>query len=445
MLNEQDIEHAKKIDKFYKLYKADFKNAGLRYLYGEDVVNSDVIEVIENLPQKITRLFSSMMFLEDYTLIVEENKNSDEVRDMLYRNNFQKKLLQSAHSQSYAGYTAFEVSLVDNKAVISLIKPDYLFIEPDPRGVDLPPISVKIGWYFMYNKQKYLFMRKHTKDEIENAVFLCDSLGMPTETRYSPEQMGYKNVQERETQFKHGIPVFVIHNDVHNIGSIYGSSDYDGNESLFQELTRNMSQISNELHHFGNAILAVGTGVLDKNGRPKVQGAKMIQIDTEESAFVPQYITNNNPQIDKAQSHHENILRAICRSTDIAELLVGLNSQGGAEKVGALRLRLLLTLARVKAKLNSYHAVLPNLVAFAALVEGKEVDAKNIYFEFNDGLPEDVVEKVDIEIKRYNAGLQTLSDSIRILDNLDDKELEEKVEQIREDEKKSTSSLFPLN
>ena len=434
MLNQQDIAHAKQIDVYYKLYKADFRNAGLRYLHGEDAVDSDVIEVVENLPQKISRLFASMMFLEPYTLIIEEGNKGDDTRDMLYRNQFHKKLLQSAHSQSYAGYTAFEVSQVDNKAVISLIKPDYLFIEANPLGSDMPPLSIKVGWYFEYEKKKYLFMRKHTTELITSGVFECDALGMPTEKRYSPEVFGY-TIPDEEPQFEHGIPVFVIHNDIHHIGNVYGSSDYEGNESLFQELARNMSQISNELHHFGNAILAVGSGVLDKSGRPKVAGAKMMQIDTDESSFVPQYITNNNPQIDKAQTNTEHILRAICRSTDIAELLVGLNSQGGAEKVGALRLRLLLTLARVKAKLNSYHAVLPSLVAFAALVEGRQVDAKNIYFEFKDGLPEDTVEMVDLEVKRYNAGLQSLSDSIRNLDNLDDKELEEKVAQIRDEEK----------
>ena len=111
-----------------------------------------------------------------------------------------------------------------------------------------------------------------------------------------------------------------------------------------------------------------------------------------------------------------------------------MNSQGGAERVGALRLRLLLTLARVKAKLHSYHSVLPELVAFATRVEGKELNAKDVYFTFKDGLPNDVVEMVDIEVKRYNAGLQSLSDAIKTLDNLDEEQLKQKIEEIRADE-----------
>lgn len=442
MLSKSDIDHAKKIDRYYKLYKAKFRDAGLKYLYNEHLVNSDVIEVVENLPQKITRTYASMMFLEKYTLYTD-NKNGDAIRDILNANNFQKKLLQSAHSQSYAGYAVFEVSKVNDEVIISLIKPDYVFIASNQLSPDLPYKSIRIGWYFTHNDRRYMFMKEHTTDTIKSAVYECDAMGIPTDNKFSPDQFGY-DVPEEESQFEQGIPVFIVQNDIHEIGHIYGTSDYESNESLLQEHARNMSQIGNELHHFGNAILAVPGGVLDKNGRPKVAGAKMIQIDTNDSEkpFVPQYITNNNPQIDKAQTHMENVLRAICRSTDMAEILVGLNTQGGAEKVGALRLRLLLTLARVKAKLHSYHLVLPKLVAFAAQIGGLQVDADEIEFEFYDGLPEDMVEKVDIQVKRYNAGLQSLSDALIELDNLTDEQLQQKIVDIREEEKAETA-LFP--
>lgn len=435
MLNDQDLEHAKKIDKYFNLYKADFRSAGLRYLYEETGINSNVIEVIENLPQKITRLFSSMMFLEDYTLTLENlaDKEADYVRDMLYTNNFQRKLQLSASSQSYAGYACFEVSQVDGKAMVTVIKPDYVFIEANTINVDLPPKSVKIGWYFQNGEQKYLFLKTHTKETIKAEVWQIDSLGRMTGNALSPANFNI-DIPDEEPQFEHGIPVFIVKNDLQDIGDIYGTSDYAGNETLFQELTRNISQISNELHHFGNAMLAVPNGVLDKSGRPKVAGMKMIQIDNEKETFIPQYITNNNPQIDKAQAHALYLLQAVCRSTDIAEILLGINTQGGAEKVGALRLRLLLTLARVKAKLQSYHAVLPSMVSFMAKVEGKEVDASNVYFEFHDGLPKDKLEAIEMQVKRYTGGLQSLEDAIKELDNLDAKELQEKVQKIREEE-----------
>lgn len=439
MLSKKDIEHAQLVDRMNNIYNAKYKAAGLRYLYGEDLKRTDVIEVIENLPKKISRTFASMMFLEQYTLNYDGENQAlgDHIRNILYRNGLQKKLYQSAHAQSKAGYAAFEVSLIKGKAVITSIKPDYVFITPNPISAELEPEEIKIAWVFEKGEgekaQKCLFVRTHTAKLITNKVFFCDILGNPTSGAMSPADFGF-NAQDEEKQFENGIPVFIIQNDLHDIGEVYGTSDFLDNESLFQELARNQSQISNELHHFGNAMLAVPEGVLDQTGRPKVQGAKMIQISSDEKTFVPEYIVNSNPQIDKAMTNGENILRAICRSTDIAELLLGLNTQGGAEKVGALRLRLLLTLCRVKAKLHSYHTVLPNMVAFASRIEGKEVSADDIYFEFNDGLPNDLVEKVDIEVKRYNAGLQSLSDSIKNLDNLDAEELKNKVEEIRADE-----------
>lgn len=435
MLSKKDIEHAQLVDRMYNIYNAKYKAAGLRYLYGEDARRTDVIEVIENLPKKISRTFASMMFLEPYTMFIEgaNTEVNDFARDLLYTNGFQKKLYQSAHSQSRAGYAGFEVSLINGSVVITSIKPDYLFITPNPISAEMEPQEVKIAWIFEAHDRKHFFMRTHTKEQIKNEVYFCNALSEPEGPAMSPSNFGF-DVQDVEKQFVQGIPVFVIQNDLHDIGEVYGTSDFLDNESLFQELARNQSQISNELHHFGNAMLAVPSGVLDKTGRPKVAGAKMIQIDTDEKTFVPQYIVNSNPQIDKAMANGENILRAICRSTDIAELLLGINTQGGAEKVGALRLRLLLTLCRVKAKLHSYHTVLPKLVAFAVRVAGKELDANNIYFEFHDGLPNDLVEKVDIEVKRYNSGLQSLSDSIRNLDNLDEKELKAKVEEIKKEE-----------
>lgn len=433
MLTENEILHARKIDRYYNLYKADFRKGGLRYLYGEQGEDTSVIEVIENLPKKVSRLFSNMMFLEEYTLTIENHtdEKADKIRDFLYRQQFQKKLIQSAQSQSYGGYAVFELSEVEGKAVITLIKPDYTFLEED---VDGTYSKIKIGWYVEQETRKFLFLKTHTKQTITAEVFECDVMGKPiTGTPLDPSTLGY-DIPAEQPQFEQGIPVFIIHNDIHDVGNVYGSSDYEGNETILQELTRNFSQIGNELHHFGNAILAVGEGVLDRNGRPKVKGMKMIEINTQEKAFIPQYITNSNPQIDKAQAHHINLLLSFCRATDIAEILLGLNTSGGAEKVGALKLRLLLTLARVKAKLHSYHAVLPSLVAFAARIEGLELSADDVYFTFHDGLPEDMQEKVDIEMKRYSAGIQSLEDAIKNLDNLDAEELQAKIETIKKEE-----------
>lgn len=450
MLTDADIKHLQKVNRYYKLSKADYKYAGLKFHMQDNTYNQDYdncIEVVENLPAKINRVFSQLMFLEKYAITIdrENEEQNTKLHNMLNRNKFHTKLIQSAQDQSRAGYAAFELSLVDGEVLISLLKPDYVFIHANPMSPDLPPKEIIIGWYIEKqdhngNPIKYLFTKTHTKETITCDVYDCDPMGKPVGKPKDPNMFGV-DVERVQRQFEQGIPVFVINNDLIESGSVYGTSDFESNESLFQELARNMTQIANELYQFGNAMLAVPEGVLKENGRPKKRSMKMIQIDSEENTFIPQYIVNNNPQIDKAQAHTEHILRAICRSTDIAELLVGLNTQGGAEKVGALRLRLLLTLARVKSKLISYHDVLPSMIAFAEQLEGRQIEAGQISFKFNDGLPEDMVEKVDLEVKRYAGGLQTLDDAIKNLDNLEPEALAEKVESIREVEESESFAI----
>jgi hypothetical protein len=107
---------------------------------------------------------------------------------------------------------------------------------------------------------------------------------------------------------------------------------------------------------------------------------------------------------------------------------------GGAERVGALKLRMLRTLAKVQRKLKPYERCVKQILIDAiAWQHGIKVGHNEVSIRFRNGLPEDMLEKTQIESTRIASGTQTVRDSVKNLDNIDGEMLDDKVAAIQEE------------
>jgi hypothetical protein len=109
--------------------------------------------------------------------------------------------------------------------------------------------------------------------------------------------------------------------------------------------------------------------------------------------------------------------------SETAPSAFGLDKYGVAESGRALRLRLLRTLAKINRKRNYYDTALKAALLTAQQLEvihgGTQYEPSAVTINWADGLPEDMVEMVEIEAQRSAAGNTSVESSIRRLDGPD--------------------------
>lgn len=439
---EAEKTRSRTIEDYYSLYSGNFGMV-LRYFRNERE-RKNQLEVVQNVAGMISRIFADLMFTEEPRIRVAEGKAQDSVDDFIFRNDFYNKLHESAITQSYAGRAYFEMYLRDGLTHITELNPANVFPQFPHMFAQGEPQSVVISWEPRIDGEYYRFIKTHSVGLITYQLRKL-SAQAGKDAGIVPLSILDPSLPEFEETGLDFIPVYTI-NNVKTGRDSEGVSDYADLLSLFEELTRVQSQIASQLKKHATAKMAVPLGVLDEHGRMRNEDAEVFEVgsDKEDGFVIPQYITNSNPLIDAAFQEQEKILEAIARVSEVSTVLIDWNVSGGAERVGALRLRLLRTESKVKRKLRPYKRVLKDMFVDAmAWQRSASLKHNDVTIEFGDGLPMDVLEATQVEVMRRNAGLQTLPAAIKNLDpDLGDDQVAAKVEEIEaENEKAVAASL----
>ncbi len=440
-----DAEKARsrEIEDNYSLYCGKF---GLVLRYFRTVEEKkNQLEVIQNVAGKLSRSFAFLMFTEEVKLKVLEKSAQEKIDAFRFRNAFDNVMDESALTQSYAGKAYFEMFLKDGLAMFTELDPAYCFPQYNTMYAGNDFKSFIISWEVKIDEKPYRFIKTHFPGYITYQLHKLSAEGGDSEgnvplSMLDPSLPDMFDGKYEDTELEY-IPIYTV-NNVKTGRTVEGHSDYNDLRTLFEELTRNQSQIATQLKKHGDAKMAVPPGVLDERGKVKTESTEMFEVasDKEDGMVIPQYIVNTNPQLDMCFKEQEKLIEAIARVADISTLLMDWNVTGGAEKVGALKLRILPTLAKVKRKLRPYRRVITDMVIDAMAWEGSaQLQASDITIEFNDGLPSDPLEDAQVEALRTTAGNQTVRDSVRKLDGLEGEALDAKVLEIE----KSKQSAIP--
>lgn len=442
---EAEKARSREIENNYSLYCGKF-GLVLRYFRTAEEKKNQ-LEVIQNVAGKLSRSFAFLMFTEEVKITVLEKTVQDRIDQFKFRNAFDNVLDESALTQSYAGRAYFEMYLQDGLARFCELNPAHVFPQYNTMFASGEPTKVVISWEPSIDEKPYRFIKTHTVGYITYELRKMEGdkdVGNVPLSMLDPSLPDLTLGQYEETGLDY-IPVYTI-NNVKTGRTVEGMSDYCDLMSLFEELTRNQSQIATQLKKHATAKMAVPVGVLDDNGKIRNDDAEMFEVasDKEDGFVIPQYIVNTNPLIDQAFKEQEKLIEAIARVADISTLLMDWNVTGGAEKVGALKLRILPTLAKVKRKLRPYRRVITDMIVDAMAWEGAgQLQPSDVTLEFNDGLPKDPLEDAQVEAIRLNAGFQTVEDAVRNMDGLEGDALTTKLKMI-EDSKQSAIPSFAL-
>ncbi len=442
-----DAEKARsrEIEDNYSLYCGKF---GLVLRYFRTVEEKkNQLEVIQNVAGKLSRSFAFLMFTEEVKIKVMNDAMQTAIDDFRFRNKFDNVMDESALTQSYAGKAYFEMYLVDGLAKFCELDPATVFPQYNSMHANGEPSAIIISWEPQIGDQHYRFIKTHTVGFITYELHKLSTQngkdeGLVPLSTLDPSLPDWSKGEYETTELDY-IPVYTI-NNVKTGRNLEGQSDYSDLRSLFEELTRNQSQIATQLKKHATAKMAVPVGVLDEHGKVRNENTEMFEVpsDKEDGLVIPQYIINTNPLIADAFTEQEKLIEAIARVADISTLLMDWNVTGGAEKVGALKLRILPTLAKVKRKLRPYRHGITDMVIDAMEWEGRgALMHTDVVLEFNDGLPSDPLEDAQVEALRFTAGNQTVRDSVRKLDGLEGEQLDAKVLAIEQSKQSAVPSF----
>jgi len=422
----------------YQLYRGNY-GVVLRYFRTWNEKRNQ-LEVIQNVAGMLSRIFADLMFTENAKVKTDNPTVQKAIDDFWFLSNLDTVLHESANTQSYAGKTFFEMYLKDGLAHVCELNPANVYPQYATMYAQGEPTAIIVSWEPTIGGKPTRFIKTHTPGLITYELREITSGGLDKGTL--PLAMLDPTLPDFEATGLDYIPIYQV-NNVKTGREVDGVSDYDDVRSLFEELTRVQSQIATQLKKHADAKMAVPPGVLNEHGKVINTDIEMFEVSMEKGEIVPQYVVNTNPLIADAFTEIEKLIEAIARVAEVSTVLIDWNVSGGAEKVGALRLRLLRTLSKVKRKLRPYENSLKDIVIDALAWQGSaQLTHTDLNVIFGDGLPKDILEEAQLQTLLVTNNLQSEDDALRALYGIDGELLTQKKADIEADSAKRTAAAM---
>jgi len=114
---------------------------------------------------------------------------------------------------------------------------------------------------------------------------------------------------------------------------------------------------------------------------------------------------------------------------------------GLAESGSALRRLMMAPLAKVNRLRMRFDPALKQVLKLASALEVAQgmpnaVKLEDVHITWQDGLPDDDMERTQIEVQRYGAGLTSLESALKRLDGLEGETLKQEIERIKEEQQR---------
>lgn len=402
--------------------------------------------VMVNFAGLISKVVADMLFSEPPTFEDPDgNKENQKYLDALVReNNLHTQNYESALSNSAQGDALYKIRIGERNpgdgkptVIIEDITPGIYFPQVDGFNVRAEPEVKELAWTFWKGNTKYLRKEIHRIGSIENQVWSMENDKIMTKQNISI--LGDPELKEfEETKIDRSL---IIHVPNWKTGNRYfGISDYQDLDKLFYATNNRMTKIDNILDKHSDPILMVPPGVLNEKGEVKKKALGVIEIGDEANGGKPEYIIWD-ASLENAFKEIDKLVEFMFMVGEISPDVLGMG-QGQADSGRALKLKILRTIAKVARKKLYYDRALKEVLYVAMLVaknHGVKVDGMSAptpfypHIEWQDGLPQDMAEQVDIEQKRLDAGNTSIVDSIVRLDGVDEETAKKKAKEIKDE------------
>lgn len=397
--------------------------------------------VMVNFAGLLSRVCADMLFGESVSIKTKDG-DVDFIESLWYENKLDTVCYESELENSALGDTCFKVRVgkrnpgdTEDTVIIEAFTPRIYFPQLDPFNISAPPKEVWLEWTFMQNDIKYLRREIHKIGSIENQIWqmededlkadvsgaMLSKLGLEAKQDTSIKSLTVTHIPNYKTPSRH-----------------YGLSDYKDLTELFFAINNRLTKVDNILDKHSDPILMVPPGVLDDKGKPRKKDGRIIEMG-EDSEGKPEYVVWD-ASLENAFKELESLIKTFEMVAEISPDVFGMGT-GQADSGRALKFKLMRTIAKISRKRQYYKPALEQVLYIAqelAKAKGIKMDGKTLQgdpvypeIEFADGLPIDISEELDNEIKAIDAKLTSTKDAIMRVYDVDEKEAEKRVKDIK--------------
>jgi hypothetical protein len=360
----------------------EFKSAGQ--------VASRILYITENLPGRCTLKYADLLFGEE--LAIEPSDGGGEVAAPIARlvegSHLHAELFESAVISSWSGNAYLQFYMENGAVKCENVQPENAFPHYAPGTKKLQACTIK--FLVMLKGERYIRIIHHAVGRIENSLYILKDDG--SVGPQAPLTLLEKPVLPVQPTGIDELTVVEVPN--YTAGGI-GVSDYDGSESLIDEVNNRRSQISRVLDIHGDPAMMVLESLMAQSstmqGQFRING-RAIAVDDMSKGDPVKYLTWD-AQLEVMVAALVDATKAFCGQMEIAPGLLGLEGGTSADSWKKLKLQACQTLARV----NRKQLFMTPAIKSAARVFFKLENALTLYsysvgdvnLTFSDGLPTD--------------------------------------------------------
>lgn len=400
--------------------------------------------VMINFAGMISKIVADMLFGEKVSISMDDPDQQSWVEDFWKENNLDLTFYESALTNSYAGDGVFKLRIGqrhkngDPTVILDTPSPSLYFPHYDIFNVSGEPPKKELAWVFEYNSNKYLRREIHEIGKITNEVWLLKGDKLERQVPFS--EVGLDNLTNQQAT---GIDRhMIVHVPNWKAGARWaGISDYHDLDSLFFAINNRMTKIDNVLDKHTDPILMVPPGVIGEDGKVKKDN-RVIEMGEGEDGK-PEYIVWD-ASLENAFKEIEKLVEFIYMVGEVSPDVLGLG-KGQSDSGRALKFKLMRTIAKVNRKKRYYDRAIKEAIYVAQLlsqkwngkVNGQVFPGKPTMPDliWQDGLPVDEIEQMDLETKAVDADLSSIKDAMMRIYGYDEETAEKKLKEIREEGK----------
>jgi len=452
-------ERLERYSRFRLLFKGDHHEVFERVQrWMEEQQDRTITYIVCNFAGLISKVAADMLFGEipDFVAGEEGSAEQEALNEIVNNNHLQTTNYEMALAASWRGEAIYKLRFgqfadwQNNDRGFAIVEPaDPRTFFPVLSGDNVRALAGgDFAWVREAGGKKYLKVERHTPGIIRNELYLLDGQAITEQVKLKVLEDYAGLEEEQETGFPGLLFEFVP--NFRGDDEFWGTSDYHDMESVFDELNNRVSRISRVLDKHESPKLILPPGIMKEDpehpGRWYVEKEDLEAIEINPADLgagnandLPRYLTWD-AQLEAAFKQIDIILEIAMMMSETSPDVFGLNKSGLAESGRALKFRLIRTLAKINRKKLYFDQALRNVVYAAQYLEaihagGPDPDNIDHRIGWRDGLPDDDLEKAQVEAMRTGSKATTSRESaIRRLDGLKGDDLEQELARIEEDD-----------
>lgn len=405
--------------------------------------------IVVNFAALISKVCADFLYGEQISLKAYNPKNQPFLDALQQHTNLDIGLYEAALSQSYHGDAVFNIRSNNSKLILAPFHPSIYFPQLSRMDIKAEPEVIEKKTQLQLDADtKAVLIERHEPGTIFYELWKLEEnelkTPLPLETVGITENIIYTNV---DTLLITHIP------NPGKVGRFWGISDYKGLTPMMHELNHRITAVEVLLDTFGDPLLLLPKGVMDENGNVDKKRLKAIELETVDDPE-PKYITWD-ANLDSAFREIDKILELAFMTSEISPDVLGMG-EGTAESGRALKYKMLRTIAKVRRKRIYHNTVLPETIYKAMeycaqngiLIDGNKVaEPEKPAIIWQDGIPVDTLEQLEIEEKALEQEITTKTESAKRVWNIDDEEAAKLIKEAKKENKielpNMTNPLLP--